>query len=127
MPVAVSDRKIVDDLFKAMQAGPSGEKDMLALYADDAVIVEPFSGEPKTHAGRAAIRQWFIEATTQGPPLTLALDRVDMDGVRVRAEWTCTSPAFSGPMRGVDLFTIRNGKIARLEIEVTEMPPMGPH
>ena len=48
--------------------------------------------------------------------MKLVLDRADRDGDRVRADWTCTSPVFPAPMKGYDLFTIQDGKIARLEI-----------
>ncbi len=125
MTVSDSQRKVVEILFKAMQAGPSGEEEMMALFAEDAVFIEPFSGEPKTHSGKAAIRASFQEMWREPPPdLKLTLDRLDLDGDRVRAEWTCTSPVFPEPMRGRDLFTISSGKIARLEITVTGMPPM---
>ncbi len=126
MTVNELDRKIVDNLFKAMQAGPAGEDDMMALFADDAVFVEPFSGEPKTHTGKDAIRASFQDMWREpAPDMKLILDRVDLDGRSVRAEWTCTSPIFATPMRGYDVFTIDNGKITRLEITVTDMPPMG--
>ena len=120
-----SDRKIVQSLFTAMQSGPAGEENLMALFADDAVFIEPFTGRIQTHKGKEAIR-----ASLQGmwqnpaPDLKLTLDRVDVDGDRVRADWTCTSPVFPKPMRGFDLFSIQDGKITRLEITVTEMPPM---
>jgi len=119
-------RKTVEDLFKAMQAGPEGEEAMLSLFTDDAVFVEPFSGPPQTHTGKAAIRQSFRDQWKNPlPDLKLVLDRVDFDGRQVRAEWTCTSPVFESPMRGYDLFTLDGaGKIKRLEIIVTEAPPM---
>ena len=90
----------------------------MSLFADDAVFIEPFSGEPKTHAGFEVIREAFRDSWKEPPPpdMKLVLDRVDRDGDRVRAEWTCTSPVFPAPMKGCDLFTIRDGKIARLEI-----------
>jgi hypothetical protein len=51
--------------------------------------------------------------------------RVDLDGPLVRAEWTCTSPAFPTPMRGYNVFTLNDaGQIARLEITVIDAPPM---
>ncbi len=126
MTVNESDRKIVDNLFKAMQAGAGGEDDMMALFADDAVFVEPFSGEPKTHTGKDAIRASFRDMWREpAPDMKLILDRVDLDGQSVRAEWTCTSAIFPTPMRGYDVFTIASGKITRLEITVTDMPPMG--
>jgi hypothetical protein len=103
-----------------MQAGPSGEPLMLSLFQEDAVFIEPFSGQPVSHVGLDAIRDSFREQTAHPlPDMCLTLDRVDMDGALLRAEWTCTSSAFPSPMRGYDLFTIKDGKIARLEIVVT--------
>ncbi len=123
MSVTASDRTVVDNLFKAMQAGPSGEQLMMSLFREDAVFVEPFSGQPLTHTGHKAIRASFQQQSAHPlPDLKLTVDRVDMDGGLVRAEWTCSSSAFPAPMRGYDLFTIENGKIARLEIVVTSMP-----
>lgn len=125
MSVSDRDRDVVERLFRAMQAGPAGETEMMALFAEDAVFVEPFSGQPRTHEGAAAIRASFREmAEQEAPDMKLVLDRVDLDGERVRAEWTCTSPVFPQPMRGHDLFTIEAGLIRRLEVVVTEMPPM---
>jgi hypothetical protein len=127
MPVQDEDRKVVEALFKAMQMGPAGEADMMALFTDDATFIEPFSGSVQTHNGTEAIRKSFKEMWHEPPPdIKLILDRVDLDGQQVRAEWTCTSPVFPKPMKGYDLFTIDSGKINRLEIVVTEMPPMGP-
>jgi hypothetical protein len=127
MPVSEPDRRIVESLFKAMQAGPAGEAAMMNLFADTAVFMEPFSGAVQTHHGKDAIRASFRDMWKEPlPDLKLSIDRVDLDGDHVRAEWTCTSSAFPSPMRGFDLFTIHSGKITRLEINVTEMPPMGP-
>lgn len=124
MHVNAQQRNTVEKLFKAMQAGPDGEAAMVDLFADDAVLIEPFAGEPQTHRGTEAIRQSFRDQTNNSPPdLTLEVDRVDLEGALIRAEWTCTSPAFPSPMRGYDLFTLNDaGKITRLEIVVTEMP-----
>lgn len=126
MPVNTQQRKTVEGLFRAMQAGPGGEDAMVGLFADDAVFTEPFSGRPQTHTGRSAIRESFRDQWKNPPPdLTLVLDRVDLDGPLVRAEWTCTSPVFPSPMRGYDLFTLNDsGQITRLEIIVTDAPPM---
>jgi ketosteroid isomerase-like protein len=125
MGVSKSDRTVVEGLFKAMQAGPAGEELMMSLFHENAVFIEPFSGQPLTHTGHAAIRTSFREQTAHPlPDMKLTLDRVDMDGAVVRAEWTCSSSAFPTPMRGHDLFTIREGRIDRLEIVVTGMPGM---
>lgn len=127
MPVAVRDREVVDRMFQAMQAGADGVDAMMALFAPDAVLVEPFAGPVQTHEGKPAIRKAYQEMNAQpDPSLKLLLDRVDLDGDRVRADWTCTSDHFPTPMRGYDLLTIRDSKIARLEIVVTDMPAF-PH
>jgi ketosteroid isomerase-like protein len=123
MPLSESERIVVENLFKAMQAGPAGERLMLSLFHDDAVFIEPFSGQPVTHSGLDAIRESFKQQTAHPlPDMKLTLDRVDIDGEVVRAQWTCSSSAFPTPMRGYDLFKIRDGKISRLEIIVT-IPP----
>ncbi len=127
MPVEQTDRKVIESLFKAMQAGPEGEEAMMSLFAEDATFIEPFEGRVQTHHGAPAIRESFKKMWADpAPDLKLVLERVDLDGGNVRAEWTCTSAVFSTPMRGYDLFAIKDGKIARLEIVITEMPPMGP-
>ena len=122
MAVDETQQSLVDNLFKAMQMGPEGEELMMSLFAADAVLIEPFSGEPRTHEGFDAVREAFRETWKEPPPpdLKLVLDRADRDGDRVRADWTCTSPVFPAPMKGYDLFTIRDGKIARLEIVMVE-------
>lgn len=100
--VAAKRQQVVEALFKAMQAGPSGESAMMELFADDAVFIEPFSGQPQTHVGKAAIRDNFRDQWKNPPPdLTLTLDRVDLDDEQLRAEWHCTSPLFPSPMRGM--------------------------
>lgn len=119
-------RRVVERMFQAMQAGPAGETEMMSLFAEEAVFIEPFSGVPQTHTGKSAIRESFQSMwANPAPDMSLAMDRVDIDGDQVRAEWTCTSPIFPTPMKGHDLFTISGGKIKRLEVIVTDMPAMG--
>ena len=126
MSVGKNEQEVVERMFKAMQAGPDGEEPMVELFTDDAVLVEPFSGQTLTHRGKDAIRESFRGMWADpAPDMELKMDRVDRDGDRVRADWTCTSPVFPAPMRGYDLFTIRDGRIARLEIVLTDAPPMG--
>jgi uncharacterized protein (TIGR02246 family) len=125
MSVSQTDRNLIENLYKAMEAGAAGENAMLDLFAEDAVFVEPFGGEPKTHTGLSAIRTWHQDIFKEPmPDMRLQLDRVDLDVGRVRAAWTCYSSAFSEPMRGIDYFTIEHGKIQRLEIVITHAPPM---
>ncbi len=126
MPVSQQDRAVVDRVFEAMHARAEGEQKMSALFAEGAVLVEPFSGEPRTHEGKAAIMAWFREAVQNMPPdMTIKMDRIDMDGGRVVAEWTCTSSVFPTPMRGKDIYRISGGLIQHAEYVVTDMPAMG--
>jgi len=125
MPVSDESRKLVEGLFRAMHDRQDGEARMAALFADDAEVTEPFSGQPTTHRGKGAIMAWFRQAVENMPPdMQIKMDRLDMDGDRVRADWTCTASAFPSPMKGHDLYVIRDGKIVRAEFVVTEMPPM---
>jgi len=125
MTVSTKQRDIVDRFFKAMQAGRDGEENLMALFAQDAVMTDPFAGEPQTHRGIDAVRESFRCTWEQpAPDVKLEVSRVDLDGESVRAEWTCTAPIFPSPIRGYDVFDIRDGKISRLEIVVTEMPDM---
>ena len=43
-------------------------------------------------------------------------------GVAITTEWTCESSAFATPSRGRDEFTVRDGKIVRLETTIVEPP-----
>ena len=124
--VQTRDRGVVEKYLATMQAGPGGLNDLVSLFDDEAVYVEPFSGQPQVHTGKAEIRAFFENALQQHlRGVRLTLDRLDLDGGRLRSEWTCELPAFSARMRGFDLLTLRDGRIARLETTVTEFPPTG--
>ena len=117
-----ADRTIVEQYLAAMQAGPGGLEELVRLFDDDAVYVEPFGGQPQVHAGKAEIRAFFEYALEHHlNAVRLTLDRLDMDSGRLRSEWTCEVPALPGPMRGFDLLTLHDGRIVRLEMTVTEM------
>jgi len=120
--VPTRDRTTVQRYLAAMQAGPGGLEELVGLFEDDAVYVEPFSGQPLVHTGKPEIRAFFENALEHHlKSVRLTLDRLDMDAGRLRSEWTCEIPAFPGPMRGFDLLTLREGRIVRLETTVTEM------
>lgn len=126
MNISEQEQTIVEDVFTAMQRGADGEDLMMSLFNEDAVFTEPFTGEPRTHRGKDEIRTAYLESSKESPPgLSLQLDRLDRDEEGLRAEWTCTSAVFPTPMRGYDLFKLKNGRIESLEIVVTEMPDFG--
>jgi hypothetical protein len=111
----------VQRYFRAMQRGSEGEDELVELFADDGVYEEPFGGE--TLKGRDEIRRWLRASREQAPPdLEVKVERIDIVGEVVEAAWICESPIFLRPTRGRDRFTIRGGKIVRLESKVTEPP-----
>ncbi len=108
--------ELVDRYFAAMRRGAAAEEDLVALFADDAVYVEPFSGEEPAR-GRDAIRRrlrqgWEVPL----PDLELDVLEVEVDGRRARSRWECRSPALPGPVRGEDRYEFADGRIARLEV-----------
>jgi ketosteroid isomerase-like protein len=113
----------LDRYFRAMQRGPEGEDELVALFAEDAVYIEPFSGQQ--HTGRDAIRAWLRGSLRDQPPgIRLTVDRLDVVEQTIVASWTCESDAFARPARGRDHFTIRDGRITRLESRLTEPPEL---
>jgi uncharacterized protein (TIGR02246 family) len=120
-----ADRELIERYFAAMRVGAAASEDVLDLFAEDAVYVEPFGGTAATHRGRDAIRRSFRASQQHAPPdMTLSLDQLELEGDRIRTVWTCTSPGLPGPMRGQDLWTIRDGQILRLETSF--LPPTPP-
>jgi ketosteroid isomerase-like protein len=118
-------RDTVDKYFSAMQRGADARDELLSLFSDDAVYVEPFTGRTRTHAGRDAIRRELERSQAQAPPdLRLVVDSLSIDGETVETDWTCESPLFERPARGRDRFTIRDGRIARLETAIVEEPEL---
>lgn len=110
-------KAVVERYFEAMRAGASGGGELLALFADDAVYIEPFGGEERTHVGKKDIEACFRGGWEATPPdLRLEVRRIDVDGDTVRSEWTCTSPAFDAPVKGIDVCVVRDGLIRRLEV-----------
>jgi ketosteroid isomerase-like protein len=113
--------EVVQSYFDAMKAGAAEVETLVALFADDAVYIEPFGGEPRTHSGRAAIEATLRAGMASPPPnMTLEVDRIDVDGDTVTSAWTCMSPAFPQPMRGVDVCTVHEGRIRRLEVRMAK-------
>ncbi len=115
--VAPDDQKILKRFFEAMQAAGTQEAEMLALFDDDAVYVEPFSGAPREHVGKAAIREAMVAGWKHPlPEMRLEVERVVTDGQSVRADWVCYSPGLpQGRGAGTNEFTLRGGRIVRLE------------
>jgi ketosteroid isomerase-like protein len=114
--VSPADRQLIERYFHAMQTGAAASDDVMDLFADDAVYIEPFGGGPATHIGKDEIRRSFSESQVYAPPdMTVTLNRLDLEDDCIRSSWTCTSPALPHPMHGQDVWKIRDGKIRHLE------------
>lgn len=119
--------RIIEESARAMQAGPAGEADIMALFAEDAVWVEPYTGKRRKHEGKRAILAALKEMWTRPAPpgFSIVTDRVDIEGPAIKVEWTCSAAGMPSMMRGYSLYTIgAEEKIARLELFITEAPPM---
>jgi ketosteroid isomerase-like protein len=109
--------EIIGRFFNAMQTGAANEAEMMALFADDAVYVEPFTGAPARHEGKAAVRAALAGGWRNPlPDMTITMDEVEVAGPQVTARWTCRSPALpGGEGSGVNIFRLRDGLIVSLE------------
>lgn len=108
---------VIDAYFAAMRRGSDAEDELVGLFADDAVYLEPFTGTDQPAEGRAAIRERFRQGwETPMPDLELDVLSVEVDGDTARSVWECRSSALPGPMRGEDRYTFRDGRITRLEV-----------
>ncbi len=52
--------------------------------------------------------------------MELSVRRIDIHEGRATAEWLCTSPALPEPVVGHDRYTIADGKIVRLEVQIQD-------
>lgn len=110
---------VVKAYFEAMRLGEEAAEDLLALFAEDATYIEPFSGAQLTHVGKAQIEAQLRRGWQTAPPdLTLVVDRIDVEGQVVTSHWTCTSPVFPHPMKGRDVATVRDGLIRCLDVRM---------
>ena len=128
MTVTSQDREIVQSNFDAMMMGLAGEEKMMALFADSATMSEPFNdGQTTVSEGKEAIRRRFLQLWTgEGPhDLALTVDQINASDGKLVVDWTCRSGAFPTPMHGVDYFTVRDGLIHEMVMEVTTWPDFG--
>ena len=131
MTVDQDHRQVIEDSSRAMQLGPAGESAIMALFTDDAVWTEPYTGQRRTHSGKEAIRAALNQMWQRPSPPGFAIvtDRIHAEGSNVRVEWTCRCEGNPMLMRGYSLYTISpDNRIERLELYITEAPtpPTGP-
>jgi hypothetical protein len=108
----------VDLFFRVLCAGRSELEEMMALFSEDAVYTESFSGGVRVHRGKAAIRDRMAEGWHW---MKIVVDYMDVSRETVLTVWTCDSAAISGGYGvGTSTFVIRDGLIARLEMRLQE-------
>jgi hypothetical protein len=117
--VEESGRELIEAHYRAMQMGPSGEDAIVELFADDGVYVEPLTSaesSPRSHVGKAAIREAFHQGLQWNPPdFRITLDRLEIEGDVLVSHWTCEGEQMPAPVKGTDRYVLKNGKIKRLE------------
>jgi len=111
------------NFFLAMQAGPSGQELLGALFAEDAEYSEPFSGAHEPHRGRDAILAAFAGSRTEDfDDAVIHLGSVDIAGNTITVAWTCYSKAIPGGQGGgKNIFQLKDGKITSL-VTTLDMP-----
>lgn len=106
----------VSNFFLAMQAGETAQNAIAACFADDAVYIEPFTGETRTHRGKPAI----MKAMALGWEMPMLDTRIEVRSASTEAghvfvDWTCHSPTLPGGQgSGRNRFTIEAGLITEL-------------
>ncbi len=123
MAVSQNHQQVIEDTSRAMQLGPAGESTIMALFTEDAVWVEPYTGQRRSHEGKEAIRAALKQMWQQPSPpgFLITTDRMDAEGQDVRVGWTCSCDGFPNMMRGYSVYTISpDNLISRLELFITE-------
>jgi len=114
-----STRNLVDGYYAAMRRGPEAEADMMALFADDIVYVEPFTSPDEPAVGIEAVRARLrLGWETPLPEMELDVVSIEIQGDTATTQWECRSPALPVPARGTDTYTFAGGKISRLVVEI---------
>lgn len=116
----MTDRQLINRYFEAMRQGESAADELFALFSDDAVYAEPFTGEDPA-VGIEAIRDRFALMWADPlPEVELDVLRLSIDGDSATADWECRSPGLPGPIRGQDRYVLAAGRITRLDIVIVE-------
>lgn len=114
-------RELVDQYFAAMRRGAVAEQDLLALFTDDAIYDEPFSGLNTPARGRDEVRTRLSSGwQTPLPDLRLDVISVTIEGSTATSRWECRSSAFPAPVRGTDHYVFVGGKIAQLRVTIDD-------
>ena len=116
----MSVQEVVQRYFAAMRRGATAEDELMTLFHADAEYSEPFTTEGPA-VGIAVIRARFRHGWERPlPDMEIEVLSVDVDGSIAHSRWECRSPALPGPIRGEDRYEIRDGRIVKLEVTITD-------
>jgi ketosteroid isomerase-like protein len=107
-------------MLRSIAAGFDGQNldGILAHFADDAVFESPRGPDPwgRRFVGKEAVRAAIAGRFSGIPDVRYQQDDHFVDGDRGASEWTMSGTTTDGErleIRGCDLWTIRDGKIAK--------------
>lgn len=116
----MSNEDLIHRYFAAMRRGAEAESDLLAMFHADATYIEPFTADDPA-VGIEQIQQRFRKGWESPlPDLELDVLAIEIDGSVASSRWECRSPGLARPIRGEDVYEIRDGRIARLEVRMLE-------
>ncbi|MDH3250287.1 MAG: nuclear transport factor 2 family protein [Acidimicrobiia bacterium] len=116
----MDDRSLIERYFSAMRRGAHAEEELIGLFAEDAIYIEPFT-DTTPAIGVDQIRDRLRRGWEQPlPELELDVVSIDVSGPDATARWVCRSPALPGPIKGVDTYRIEEGRITRLEVRIQD-------
>lgn len=122
----MSNESVIRRYVAAMRKGAAAEDEMMSLFAEDAVYIEPFTGSDDPAVGRRAVRDRLRLGWEQPlPDLELDVLDVQIDGDSATSRWECRSTALPGPVRGTDRYDFAGGRITRLEVAIDAFPDAG--
>ena len=120
------EHKVIERYFTAMRRGSVAETEMMELFAEGAVYIEPFTGESRPWVGKDSIREALRRGWAEPlPDLELSVQRVDIRDGQATSAWICRSPALPAPVHGRDEYTIVDGRITRLEVKIVDPTDAG--
>jgi hypothetical protein len=112
---------VVDRYFAAMRRGGAAEEEMMGLFADDAVYIEPFTNPALPAVGKEEIRNRLRAGWANPlPEMTLTVSGIEVTSAGAVSRWECRSPVLPEPVYGEDVYVIENGLISRLEVRILQ-------
>lgn len=115
----VAVRQVVEQFVEAWLEGDLDG--VMACVTDDVVFSPSGPGEVPAHRGRDAVREVFASSVGDDRDITLG-DLVATDDV-VLGPWWYPPAADGTTLRGLDLYTVRNGKIAPGGVQQADSMP----